>query len=203
MVVRLMQVSASVLHMSRAALLRRGVAGGALLAFPGAAAAADVPDVDLSFLRLLVGAELLKADFQRRAAASHKLAPSAASLFARTGADDRAHYAGLAALLKGAGQTPATPDDIDFSYPRGSFGSQKAIVTLASKLARVTLGGYLGAVENVQTAQLRRPLGQIAANEAQQVSALAQLLGRPPVGGAFAETLQIDAVSTALDAYES
>ena len=201
-----MAASASVLHMSRAALLRRGVGGGALLAFPGtavAAAAPDVPDVDLSYLRLLVGAELLKADFQRRALASRKLAASAASLFASTGADDRAHYAGLAALLNGAGQTPATAGDIDFSYPRGSFGSQRSIVGLASKLARLTLGGYLGALQNVQTSQFRLPLGQIAANEAQQVSALAHLLGRPPVGGAFAEALQIDAVSTALDAYES
>ena len=174
-----------------------------MLAFPRAAAAADVPDADLAYLRLLVGTELLKADFQRRALASGKLAASAASLFARTGADDRAHYAGLAALISGAGQTAATADDIDFSYPRGSFASQKSIVTLASKLAKLTLGGYLGAVENVQTAQLRRPLGQIAANEAQQVGALAHLLGRPPVGGAFADALRIDAVPSALDAYES
>ncbi len=186
--------------MNRAALLRRGVAGGALLAFPRAAAAADVPDVDMSYLRLLVGAELLKADFQKRALSSDKLT---ARLLARTGADDRAHYAGLAALMNGAGQTAATADDIDFSYPRGSFGSQRSIVTLASKLARLTLGGYLGALENVQTPQFRLPLGQIAANEAQQVGALAHLLGRPPVGGAFAEALQIDAVSSALAAYES
>jgi Ferritin-like domain len=189
--------------MNRAALLRRGVAGGALLAFPRAAAAADVPDADLSYLRLLVGAELLKADFQRRALSSDDLSAPAARLFARAAADDRAHYAGLAALLSGAGQTAATADDIDFSYPRGSFASQRSIVTLASKLARLTLGGYLGAVENVQTPQFRLPLGQIAANEAQQVGALAHLLGRPPVGAAFAEALQIDAVSSALDAYES
>ncbi len=139
----------------------------------------------MSYLRLLVGAELLKADFQKRALSSDKLTASAARLLARTG------------------QTAATADDIDFSYPSGSFASQRSIVTLASKLARLTLGGYLGALENVQTPQFRLPLGQIAANEAQQVGALAQLLGRPPVGGAFAEALQIDAVSSALAAYES
>jgi hypothetical protein len=191
--------------MNRAALLRLGAAGGALLAFPRAAAAtvADVPDGDMTYLRLLVGAELLKTDFQKRALSSDDVTTSAARLLARTGADDRAHYAGLAALMSGAGQTAATADDIDFSYPRGSFASQRSIVTLASKLARLTLGGYLGALENVQTPQFRLPLGQIAANEAQQVGALAHLLGRPPVGGAFAEALQIDAVSSALDAYES
>jgi hypothetical protein len=191
--------------MNRSALLRRGVLGGAVLAFPTAAAAAtaDIPDADVSYLRLLVGAELLNADFQRRALASRRLAPSAASLFARIGADDRAHYIGLAALMKAAGQTAATAEDIDFSYPSGTFDSQKSIVTRASKLSKLTLGGYLGTLENIQTSEVRLPLGQIAANEAQQVSALAHLLGRPPVGGAFAEALQIDAVSRALAAYES
>ena len=55
----------------------------------------------------------------------------------------------------------------------------------------------------MQTPRLRLPLGQIAANEAQQVGALAQLLGRPLIGGAFAAALQIDAVSAALDEFES
>ena len=44
---------------------------------------------------------------------------------------------------------------------------------LAASLEDLTLGAYLGAVENVQTPQLRLPIGQIAANEAQHVSALA------------------------------
>jgi hypothetical protein len=179
------------------------VPSAGLAALAGPAAAEGVPDLDVSYLRLLVGAELLKADFQKQALASGKLAASSARLMRQMRADDDAHYAGLAALMNGAGQMPATEDDIDFSYPRGSFGSQKAVVSLASKLATLTLGGYLGALQNVQTPQLRRPLGQIAANEAQQVSALGQLLGRPPIGGAFAAALQIDTVSTALDAYES
>jgi hypothetical protein len=67
----------------------------------------------------------------------------------------------------------------------------------------MTLGAYLGALENVQVPRLRLPLAQIAANEAQQLSALAPALGRPTIGRAFAAALPIDTVSASLDRYES
>ena len=118
-------------------------------------------------------------------------------------ADEHAHYQGLATLMTGAGQVPATSDDINFAYPKGSFDSEASIMKVADTLENLTLGAYLGAVQNVQTPQLRLPIGQIAANEAQHVSALAVSAGRPPIGRAFAPSLQIGAVSAALDAYES
>src|SRR5262245_11974866 len=136
--------------MSRAALLRRGAGGGALLlvgaGLAAPAGAADIPDGDFSYLRLLVAAELLKGDFHARALASRRPKGAAARLLRSTQADDRAHYSGLAALLTGAGQAPATADDIDFTYPRGSFASQAAIARLAARLTQLTLGAYLGAV---------------------------------------------------------
>jgi hypothetical protein len=168
-----------------------------------ATANAAAPDVDLAHLRLLVAGELLKADFETKALASGKLSASATALIRRMQADDRAHYDGLSALLSGAGQPATTEDDIDFSYPRGSFGSQGAIAKLAWKLGTLSVGAYLGAIQSVQTPQLRLPLGQIVANEAQQLSAVGRMLGRPPIGRPFAPALPIDAVSAALDAYES
>jgi hypothetical protein len=77
------------------------------------------------------------------------------------------------------------------------------MLKLATSIESLTLGAYLGAVENIQTAQLRLPIGQIAANEAQHVSALADAAGKPIIGRAFPPALRIDAVSSALDAYES
>jgi hypothetical protein len=191
--------------------LQRGAAGGGALllsssavsAFAGSAAAATVPDNDLSYLRLLIGAELLAADFQTQALGSGKLAGAPAGLLKRMLADEQEHYHGLANLMTGAGQVPATADDINFAYPRGSFDSTASIIKLARTLEDLTLGAYLGAVQNVQTAQMRLPIGQIAANEAQHVSALAVVAGRAPIGRAFAPSLQIGAVSAALDAYES
>jgi hypothetical protein len=196
---------------SRAGLLRRGAAGGGALllsgsavsAFAGTAAAAGVPDGDLAFLRLLIGAELLAADFQTQALASGKLSSKSTALVKQMLADEKAHYTGLANLLTGAGQIPATADDMNFAYPKGSFDSEASIMKLAATLEDVTLGAYLGAVENVQTAQLRLPIGQISANEAQHQSALAAASGRPPIGHAFGPALSIAAVSGALDAYES
>ena len=118
-------------------------------------------------------------------------------------ADEKAHYNSLSTLITGAGQVPATSDDINFTYPKRSFGSEASMLKLASSIETLTLGAYLGAVENIQTPQLRLPIGQIAANEAQHVSAMAVAAGKPIIGRAFAPALQIDAVSAALDAYES
>ena len=198
-------------RLSRAGLLRRGVAGSAVLlasgsaisALAGSASAATIPDNDLAYARLLIGAELLAADFQTQALASGKLSKASASLVKRMLADEQAHYSGLANLLTLAGQTPASADDINFAYPEGSFDSEASVLKLAASLENLALGAYLGAVENVQTPQWRLPIGQIAANEAQHVSALASASGRSPIGRAFAPSLPIATVSAALDTYES
>jgi hypothetical protein len=197
---------------SRAELLRRGaVGGGALLvsasglsAFAGTAAADAPPAADLAYLRLLIATELLGVDFQRHALASRKLhTKGAAALIRKLRADENAHYAKLAAVLTAAGQTPATSADIDFAYPKGSFRSESAILKLAGKLERLMVGAYLGAAENLETPELRLPIGQIAANEAQHVGALEALEGRSVIGKPFAPALQMGAVSDALDEYES
>jgi len=191
-------------------LLKRGaLGGGALLVsasgFAGVASAADtIPDSDLAYLRLLIAAELLGVDFQTHTLASHKLRRNGASaVFRRMRANENAHYAHLAKLMTDAGQTPATSADIDFTYPKGTFRTQASILKLAGRLEHLMVGAYLGAVENVVAPDLRLPLGQIAANEAQHSSALAALTGEQAIGKAFAPALQMGAVSDALDEFES
>ena len=196
---------------TRAGLLRRGaVGGGALLvsasgltAFAGAASAATIPDADLAYLRLLIAGELLALDFQDRALASGKLRHDARPLFRKMRADEKAHYTKLASVLTAAGGTPATSGDIDFSYPKGSFHGQGSILRLAEQIERLLVGAYLGAVENVETPELRLPIGQIAANEAQHAGAVAELAGGGVIGRAFAPALQMAAASDALDRFES
>ena len=194
-------------RLSRRGLLRLGAGGGAVLLLPGGAltekaAAATPPDGDLAYLRLLVGAELLAIDFHTRALARRKLG-AARTTFARALADEKAHYAGLARLLQNAGQPPAVAGDVDFVYPRGSFTTRRSIARLGSRIESLLLGAYLGATESVQTQELRLPIGRIAANEAQHVSALAPLLGKPMIGSAFPAALPISAASAALDVFES
>jgi len=198
-------------RLSRDQLLRRGAIGGgalvlssaAVAALAGRASAATLPDTDLSYLRLLIGAELLAADFESQALASGKLSRQQTTVFRKTAADEKVHYAGLAQLLTAAGQVPATADDIDFVYPKGTFASSTSILKQASEIEALVLGTYLGAIENVQTPELRMPIGQIAANEAQHVGAVAALAGRNAIGRAFAASLSIDTASAALDRFES
>ena len=160
-------------------LRRAGLAGGALL-IPGSlagVATASAPEGDVAYLRLLVGAELLAADFQAQAIAQPATGVSTAVL-RKMIADEKAHYSALAQLVERAGQTAATANDIDFSYPKGAFASERSMLDLAARVESVSLGAYLGAVENLQTPELRLPIGQIAANEAQHVGALGGA-GRP------------------------
>jgi ferritin-like protein len=194
--------------LSRQALLRWGAAGGAALLLPGSAAArtaaADtLPDADLAYLRLLIGAELLAVDFQTRALAATARLGTLAPTVRRALADEKAHYATLARLLQAAGEPPATPADVDFTYPRGSFASRTSIAHLGWRIETLLLGAYLGAIENVQTPSLRLPIGQIAANEAQHLSALAPAAGKLRIGRAFPAALTMGAVSSRLDAFES
>jgi hypothetical protein len=198
--------------LSRAAFLRRGaLGGGALLvsasgfsAFAQVASADTIPDGDLAYLRLLIAAELLAVDFQGRAIATGKLQRQGAhSLFRRVRADENAHYTHLAALMTAADQTPATSADIDFSYPKGSFRSQAAILRLGERLEHLMVGAYIGAAENLATPELRLTIGQIGANEAQHAGAISALGGGSAIGKAFAPALQIGDVSNALDEYES
>jgi rubrerythrin len=165
--------------------------------------AAMPSDNDLAYLRLLVAAELLAADFLAKALGSGKVSRRVKTVVRKMSADEKAHYAKLGQLVTAAGQPPATAGDIDFSYPRHSFASQGSILKLAAEIEALVLGAYIGAVENVEAAELRLPIGQIAANEAQHAAALAALRGRSVIGRAFAPSLQIDAASAALDRFES
>jgi hypothetical protein len=188
-------------------LLRRAAVAGSAVFLPLSATrraeAATPPDNDLAYLRLLVAAELLAVDLQAKARASTKLTRRSKAVLEKMAVDEKAHYTKLADLLTTAGQPATGPGDIDFSYPKGSFASQPSILKLAGEIETLLLGAYLGAVENIETPELRLPIGQIAANEAQHVGAVAALRGRAVIGRAFAPALSIDAASAALDRYES
>jgi Ferritin-like domain len=194
--------------LTRAALVRRGAGGGLALAvattplalLPAAAQGAS-GDGDLAYLRLLLGAELLAVDFSGQA--QRKLPPRPARAFARIVQDEKRHLARLGDLLAAAGQTPATGGDIDFTYPAKTFSSAAAILRQGTRIEALLVGAYIGALASVTTPELRLPLAQIAANEAQHASTVAHWRGGAMIGPALAPALSIDAASTALDGYES
>ena len=196
---------------TRSGLVRRSLVGGGAIVASGSLASVfaksawglAAPDGDVAALRLLIGTELLALDFQSHALASGKLGTQSAALLKRLQADEQAHYNALANLMSQAGQIPATSGDIDFSYPTATFDGEASIVKLADELEALQLGAYIGANAGVQTPQLRIAIGQISANEAQHVAALATLAGKPVIGKAFGPALHGDAVTAVLDAYES
>ena len=196
--------------LSRARLLRGLAVGGVALATPATAlsflagaADAAVPDADLAWLRVLVGAELLSEDFHQRGVASGKLGRSAQQVLKRIAAGDGAHYERVAGVLKDAGQTPATAEDIDFNYPQTTFATGGSILRLGLRIETLSLGAYLGALGTVESATLRLLLAQIAVSEGQHAGAVARLLGHPIASNPFPPPLSIDNVSLALDAFES
>jgi len=198
-------------HLSRRALLSRGARGGAVVVAAGstlgalggaaAARAATLPDGDLAYLRLLITTELLGADFYRNATAAEPYAGPAAKYLKIALANEGDHYAALSAIFAGAGQTPATADDIDFTYPKDAFATTGAVTKLAVTLESLFLGAYLGAAAAVQSGSLFQPIARIAANQAQHLTVFAQLLGRSGFKAAMPAAQPIDVVTQALAEY--
>src|SRR3954468_5122362 len=108
--------------LTRSELLSRGAKGGSAVLLGGAAlgqyvgtAAADpLPNADLGYARLLVGAELLASAFYGQALAAGATGKAVSKYLKRAKANEDAHYASVAGILTGAGQVPAVAGDIDF-----------------------------------------------------------------------------------------
>jgi hypothetical protein len=179
------------------------LAGSVAGSFVGSASAAPISDADLAYARLLVGAELLAADFYTQVIAAKQFGDVALKYLNRAFFNEQEHYHAVSGILTGAAQVPAAPADFDFSYPKGTFDSKGAIVKLGVTLETIFLGAYLGAVDALQTDALKLPVARIAANEAEHLSVLTQLSGGSPVGVSFPNPLTIDEASDALDAYTS
>jgi hypothetical protein len=194
---------------SRAELLSRGAKGGAALvvttstfgAFAGAARADDLPDNDLAYVRLLIAAELLGADFYDNALKAQPYGAAGQKQLARAAFNEGEHYTALAGILTASNQDPATSADIDFVYPKEAFATTGAITRLAVTLETLFLGAYLGAVGGVQNNTLRQPLAQIAANQAQHLAVFDALLGRTGFELSFPTALSIGDASDGLDVY--
>jgi ferritin-like protein len=183
---------------TRAGLLRRGAVAALAASGAGAlagAASADAPaDADLAFARLLVATELLADDFYTRALAAGLTAPAP---LREARANERAHYAALAAILDATGQPPATAGDIDFSYPAGAFASTGSLSHLGADLETLQVGAYLGAADALASEPLRGIAARIAANEAQHLTIF------QPFRNSFPVALSIEQASNALGTYTS
>lgn len=181
-------------------LLATGSAGGVLAT---RARADTYSDNDLAYLRLLIAIELLGADFYGNAIEAQPYGKVGQAYLTRAAFNEGEHYASLAGFLTASGGTPATADDIDFSYPAGSYTTVAAVTKLAVTLESLFLGSYLGAIGGVQNPSLAQPLARIAANQAQHLAVFSELLGRKGFDDSFPAPLSIDEATTALAVYTS
>jgi hypothetical protein len=197
--------------LSRTQLFSRAAKGGAAFLVTGSivgtltgSATADViPDADLAYARMLVGAELLAADFYAHAIGSKQFSGDASKYLKRALFNEQEHYQTVSEILSGAGQTPAAAADFDFSYPSGAFASKASIAKLGVTLETAFLGACLGAVDGLQTSGLKQPVARIAASEAQHLSLFTRVSGGDPIGVSFPSPLTIDEASSALDVFAS
>jgi len=198
-------------ELTRAALLSRGTKSGISLllagsvagSLAGVAAADTIPDEDLAYARLLIGGELLAADFYAKAIASKKFNAAETKTLRAALKNEQDHYATLAKVMTDAGQPPATAEDFDFTYPKNAFATKGSIARLGVGLESTFLSTYLGAVNGLLTSALKLPAAQIAASESDHLSIFNGWSGRSTVGASFPPPLAIDAASDALDAYTS
>ena len=79
-------------------------------------------------------------DFHPRGVAERQARPPGGTVLKRIAAGDSAHNDRLARVLTDAGQTPATADDIDFTYPKNTFATGGSILKLALKIETLSLG---------------------------------------------------------------
>jgi len=193
--------------LSRSSFVRGGgallVSAAGLGAVAPAAFADGPPTGDLAYLRLLIAAELLAADFYGQAFAHGDLRRPYAAVARQIRADENEHYTLLAAQLTAAGQTPATAGDIDFSYPARAFASSRSVLRFAREFERVLAGAYIDALEHVQTPAYRETMARILASETQHHSALAALAGEPVITRQMPTPFRMDAMSNFLGNFES
>jgi len=199
-------------EISRAEFLSKGARGGAALLVAGTAVAALAPvaaadplsDNDLAIARVLVAAELLGIDFYTQSIKANKLDKEDAKRFAQILSNEKEHYQSVAQILSGAGQVPATADDIDMAYPKGTFDSAASINKQAQTIETIMLGCYLGAVAGFQAVGIAAGLATIGASEAQHVAFFQTMETGNPFALAFpGPPLDFANATKALDVYQT
>lgn len=161
------------------------VAGGAVLAAAtGTARAQSGGDVEIA--TLAATAELLAIDFYGRGIARGNFRGDVLAYMEAARANEQAHYDALAGVLGSA-----APSGVKFTYPAGTFASAASIAATGAALETAFVGAYIGAVEALESNELKGVAAQIGANEAQHLAVLRSLEagGNPVPGPSFPDSL--------------
>jgi rubrerythrin len=161
---------------SRGEFLTRGVSGGLALAAGGSLlAVAAGPALgqaggDVAIAKLAATAELLAIDVYGRAIDTGFFKADVLAYMTAARKNEQDHYDALAEILGSE-----APKGVRFRYPSGTFASAGSIAATGVALETAFVGAYLGAVEALESNDLKAVAGQVGANEAQHLTTLKRL----------------------------
>ena len=191
--------------LTRGGLLRAavGTTAASVLGSTSFAQAASGPltDLDLALARLAVAVELLSIDVLSTAIDSKKFGGDELRALQRARFNEDEHLGAVSEILSGAGQTPETADDFDFTFPARAFATRRSIAELGVTLETVAVGAYLGAADAFVPPDLKTTAARIAANESEHLSVFSRIAYRRPIGISFPASLDYATASAALDPY--
>ena len=145
------------------------VAGGSLLGVAAGPALGQASG-DVAIAKLAATAELLAIDVYGRAIKTGFFKDDVLAYMEAARQNEQDHYDALANVLGSA-----APKGVKFRYPAGTFASAKTIAKTGVALETAFVGAYLGAVEALESNDLKAVAGQIGANEAQHLTTFKRL----------------------------
>jgi rubrerythrin len=177
-------------HLDRATFLRRGATGGLVLVVGGvalaaaacgdddtaastsAAATTTAPGMvdDVAIAKLAATAELLAIDFYGMSIDTGIFKADDLAYLSAARQNEQDHYDALAKVL-GA----QAPRNLTFTYPMGTFDSDKSIADTGTALETAFVGAYMGAIPALKDDGLKEVAAQIGANEAQHLTTFKSL----------------------------
>lgn len=163
-----------------------GAAVGSSVLSSRASAQAFSSDAEIGNFALTL--EYLEAEFYARALDAGVLSGAALGVFENLASHEAQHVDAIIAYLEGEGVTPVAKPQ--FTFPAGTFGSQGALIELASVFEPTGVGAYLGAAPAIQDPALLAAALSIYGVEADHVVAIKNLQGIvPPANVTFEKPL--------------
>lgn len=185
---------------SRAEFISLGAKGGLALVVGGsllgvaAGPALGQASGDVAIAKLAATAELLAVDVYTKAIKTGFFTRDVLAYMQAARQNEQDHYDTLAGVL-GAD----APKGVKFTYPKGTFASAKSIAATGVALETAFVGAYLGAVEALESVDLKAVAGQVAANEAQHLTTFKRL----DAGGELVPNLSFPKSLTAAQATDA
>jgi rubrerythrin len=161
---------------SRAEFMTLGAKGGLALVVGGsilgvaAGPALGQAAGDVEIAKLAATAELLAIDVYTRAIDTGLFKADVLAYMQAARQNEQDHYDALAGVLGSE-----APSGVKFKYPKGTFASAGSIAATGVALETAFVGAYLGAVEALESNDLKAVAGQIGANEAQHLTTFKRL----------------------------